>query len=195
MPPATYRHRCSALERTATHKINIEIMRKQKNRLASGASIFLLIGLLFTVSCGPKEYKKIPLESLDPKLKKTGSIIVKDFLTSLNHEKGARFLLDHDYMTPLFHGRIMRQTEMYNEAHSMISMTIGKVSSYSLFQVIDKGVIKTMRYKLVSDSDNMKFIEFRIDVNQQYGLADYFLYLTSKDGFLKSENVLPKTIK
>jgi hypothetical protein len=107
--------RCSALEQTETYRIKIETMNKQKKRLSKGTSIILMIGLFLTVSCGPKEYKKIPLESLDPKLKKTGSTIVKDFLTSLNHEKGAIYLLDHDYMTPLFHGRIMRQTEMYNE--------------------------------------------------------------------------------
>jgi hypothetical protein len=186
-------YRCSALRQTETYRI--KTMNKQKKRLSKGTSIILMIGLFLTVSCGPKEYKIIPLESLDPKLKKTGSTIVKDFLTSLNHEKGARYLIDHDYMTPLFHGRVMRQTEMYNEAHSMISMTIGKVSSFSLFQVVDKGIIKTMRYKLVTDTDDMDFIEFKIDVNLDYGLADYYLYLTSKDGFLKRENVLPKAIK
>ncbi len=170
-------------------------MNKQNNRLAKVTSIILMIGLFLTLSCSPKEYKKIPLENLDPKLKKAGSVIVKDFLTSLNHEKKALFLLDHDYITPLFHGRIMKHTKMYNEAHFMISMIIGKVSIDSLFQVIDKGVIKTMRYKLVSDSDEMKFIEFKIDINQQYRLADYYLYLTSKDGFLRRENVLPKAIK
>lgn len=190
-----YRHRCSALRQPETYRIKIETMNKQKKRFPKRTSIILMIGLFLTVSCGPKEYKIIPLESLDPKLKKTGSTIVKDFLTSLNHEKGARYLIDHDYMTPLFHGRIIRQTEMYNEAHSMISMTIGKVSTYSLFQVVDKGIIKTMRYKLVTDTDDMEFIEFKIDVNLDYGLADYYLYLTSKDGFLKRENVLPKAIK
>lgn len=164
-------------------------------RLKKGASIYLMIGLLFTVSCGPKEYKKIPLESLDPKLKKTGSVIVKDILTSITHEDGARYLLNKDYMTPLVHGRIMHYTDMYNEAYAMIPMTIGKVWTYSLFQVIDKGIIKTMRYKLVTDTDDMKFIELKIDVNIEYGLADYYLYLTSKDGFLQRENVLPKAVK
>jgi hypothetical protein len=52
-----------------------------------------------------------------------------------------------------------------------------------------------MRYKLVTDADNMKFIELKIDINRQYGLADYYLYLTSKDGFLERENVLPKVRK
>lgn len=165
-------------------------------RLVKDTLIFLMIGLLFTVvSCGPKEYKKIPLESLDPKLKKTGSEIIKDILTSFTHEDGARYLLNKDYMTPLVHGRIMRYTEIYNEAYTMIPMIIGKVSTYSLFQVVDKGIIKTMRYKLVTDTEDMKFIELKIDVNLEYGLADYYLYLTSKDGYLQRENVLPKAVK
>ena len=84
---------------------------------------------------------------------------------------------------------------MYNESYQMTSMAIGKVSSYSLFQVLDKGVIKTMRYKLETDAEDMKFIELKIDINIDYGLADYYLYLTSKDGFLKRENVLPKAVK
>ncbi len=164
-------------------------------RLKKGTSIFLMIGLLFTMSCGPKENKNIPLENLDPKLKKTGSVIVKDILTSITHEDGARYLLDKNYMTPLVYGGIMRYTDMYNEAYAMITMTIGKVLTYSLFQVVDKGIIKTMRYKLVTDTDDMKFIELKIDVNIDYGLADYYLYLTSKDGFLQRENVLPKAVK
>lgn len=170
-------------------------MKIVKEKVSKRISMVFAIGLLMMVSCGLKEYKKIPLENLDPKLKKAGSVIVKDILISINHKNGPRYLLDKRYMTPMVHGRIMHYTEMYNEAYAMIPMAIGKVSTYSLFQVIDKGVITTMRYKLVTDSDDMKFIELKIDVNQQYGLADYYLYVTSKDGFLKRENVLPKAIK
>jgi hypothetical protein len=147
------------------------------------------------MSCRPKEYKKIPLENLDPKLKSTGSIIVKDILTSINQENGARYLLKKDYMTPMVHGRIMHNLEMYDESYKMISMAIGKVSKYRLFQVLDKGIIKTMRYKLETDTDDMKFIELKIDINADYGLADYYLYLTSNDGFLQRQNVLPTAVK
>lgn len=170
-------------------------MEKLRQIFSVKASVAIVIGLFIIVSCGTREYKKIPLEDLDPKLKNRGSVIVKDILTSIKHEKGARYLLNKDYMTPLVHGRIMHYTEMYNEAYAMIPVTIGKVSSFSLFQVVDKGIIKTMRYKLVTDVDNMKFIELKIDINRQYGLADYYLYLTSKDGFLERENVLPKVRK
>lgn len=98
-------------------------------------------------------------------------------------------------MTPLVHGRIMHNTEMYNQSYNMVPMIIGKVSKYSLFQVLDKGIIKTMRYKLETDSDNMKFVELRVDINHNYKLADYYLFVTSEDGFLKRENILPKAAK
>ncbi|GEM_PF-2502154 len=164
--------------------------------LARKVSITFIIGIIIVVSsCVTNEYKKIPLEDLDPKLKNTGSLIVKDILISINHEKGARYLLNKKYMTPLVHGRIMHYTEMYKEAYAMIPLTIGNISTFSLFQVVDKGIIKTMRYKLVTDTDNMKFIELKIDINQKYGLADYYLFLTSKDGLLKRENILPKVRK
>lgn len=52
-----------------------------------------------------------------------------------------------------------------------------------------------MRYKLETDTENMEFIELKIDVNQQYELADFYLYLTSKDGLLIRENVLSKAVK
>jgi hypothetical protein len=169
---------------------------KTKNMNFSKTFLFILtLGLFLVTSCGPSEYKKIPLNDLDPKLKKTGSKVVKDILTAMNKTDGARFLLDMDYITPLVHGRIMNSLEMYNESFNMASIAIGKVSKYNLFQVVDKGVIKTMRYKLTTDSDGMKFIELKVDINVDYGLADFYLYLTSEDGFLKRENVFPKAIK
>ena len=158
-------------------------------------SFILTLGLFIITSCGSSEYKKIPLNELDPKLKQTGGKVVKDILSAMNMEDGARFLLDMDYVTPLVHGRMMNSLEMYNESFKMTSMVIGKVSKYSLFQVVDKGVIKSMRYKLTTDSDDLKFIELKVDINVDYGLADFYLYLTSKDGFMKRENIFPKAVK
>ncbi|MFA8433381.1 MAG: hypothetical protein ACEPOZ_02590 [Marinifilaceae bacterium] len=157
--------------------------------------LVLILGLVFIASCGTKEYKKIPLGNLEPKLKSRGSLVVKDILTSINHEDGARFLLDKDYMTPMVHGRIMHNLEMYSESYKMIPKIIGKVSKYSLVQVVDKGLIKTMRYKLETDSNDMKFIELKVDINIDYGLADYYLYVTSKDGMLQRQNILPVAVK
>lgn len=153
--------------------------------------IILTLGIVLITSCGLKEYKKIPLENIDTKLKSKGSIIVKDILISINHESGARFLLNKDYMTPMVHGRIMHNLKMYNESYKMVQMTIGNVSKYRLFQVVDKGIIKTMRYKLETDTEDLKFIELKLDINSDFGLADYYLYVTSKDGFLQRQNILP----
>jgi hypothetical protein len=157
--------------------------------------LLLSFGLFYIVSCGPTEYKKIPLDSLDSKLKKTGSLVVKDILESIKHKEGARFLLDKDYMTPMVHGRIMHNLDSYSESYMLIPMAIGNVSKYRLFQVVDKGLIKTMRYKLETDATDMKFIELKVDINIDYGLADFYLYLTSNDGEFNRQNILPRAVK
>lgn len=166
------------------------------NTLLKTKNLFIItFALLLITSCGPSEYQKIPLDKLDSKLKRTGSKVVKDIITSINHKDGARHLLDMDYITPLVHARITTNTEMYNESFQMTSLLIGKVTKYSLFQVLDKGVIKTMRYKLTTDTNTMKFIELKVDINSNYGLADFYLYITSKDDLLKRENIFPKAVK
>lgn len=37
----------------------------------------------------------------------------------------------------------------------------------------------------------MSFVEMKIDINLEYNLADFYLYVTSKDGTLKRQNILP----
>jgi len=170
-------------------------MKMRKYSLAICKQIILLVGILVITSCGSKEYEKIPLENLDPKLKKTGSIIAKDILTSINHEDGARYLTKKEYITPMVHGRIMKFSKMYEESYQMAPVLIGKVSKYKLFQVLDKGIVKTLRYKLETDKEDMEFIELKIDINREYGLADFYIYVTSKDGILKRENILPAARK
>lgn len=154
-----------------------------------------MFGLSIIVSCGPKEYQTIPLENLDPKLKRTGNTAARDILISINHEDGARYLLRKDYVTPMVHGRIMQNLEMYNESYGMVAATIGKVSKYTLFQVINRGIVKTMRYKLTTDSEYTEKVELMLDINNTYGLADYYLYVTTVDGVLERKNVLPRVIK
>lgn len=164
-------------------------MKTLRNKI--GILIILTIGVVTVISCGSNEYKKIPLEDLDPTLKSMGDLIVNDILSSISHEKGARFLLDKDYITPMVHGRILHNLNMYNESYIMIPMVIGEVSNYSLFQVLDKGILNTLRYKIETDSEDMKFIELMVDINNSYGLADYYLYVTSNDGLLQRHNILP----
>lgn len=157
--------------------------------------ILLIIGIVTITSCSPKEYEKIPLEHLDPKLKSKGDSMVNDIITSLTHKDGARFLMNKDYITPLAHARIIQNLEMYNESYKRASEIIGKVSGYQLFQVVDKQIVKTMRYQLETKNDKLDFIELKVDINRNLGLADFYLYVTSKDGCLKRENILPRAIK
>ncbi len=169
------------------------ILNSKLNKYQKGLIklIFTFFITLSSVSCGNKEYATIPLKDLDPKLKEQGSLIVKDILKSIEHEDGVMFLLKKEYITPMVHGRIMSRNKMYNDSYLMLKLTLGKVSSFKLFQVLDKRIIKTMRYKLSCENQLMKFVELKIDVNLENNLADFYLYVTSKDGKLKRVNVLP----
>jgi len=165
----------------------------KQNAIIQISSFLLLTGIM--LSCGPREYPKIPLDQLEPKLKRTGSVIAKDILQSFKHANGANYLLDKDYTTPLVHARIKVNGRFYTESYSMIDLIVGKVNNYSLFQVVDKGLIKTMRYKLNTENENLKFVELKIDVNIDYQLADYYLYVSTNDGTLKRQNILPRAVK
>ncbi len=52
-----------------------------------------------------------------------------------------------------------------------------------------------MRYKLTCKKEDMKFVELVIDVNPNYNLANYYLYLTSQDRQLKHQNDLSVLMK
>lgn len=158
-------------------------------------NVLVVIILLLATSCGSKENTKIPLKEVDQKLKSKGSLIVGDILKSLNHSEGARYLLGKDYVTPMVHGRIVMNEELYEKSYSMGSLILGTVSEYKLVQVIDKGLIKSMRYQLTSDNKDLKFVELKIDINIENTLADFYLYVTDFDGILKRENILPTAIK
>lgn len=43
----------------------------------------------------------------------------------------------------------------------------------------------------ISDAKDMEFIELKIDMNNDYHLADFYLYVTTKDGKLKRQNIFP----
>ncbi|AUP79237.1 hypothetical protein [Flavivirga eckloniae] len=152
---------------------------------------FLVLVLSLTISCS-NEPKKIPLESVDKTLKMAGDRIANDIIVSMKNGSGAYYLLKKGYVAPILHGRIMRYGNMYKEAYEMASMVIGDISDPKLFQVVNKGVVKSLSYKLKSTDENVKFIELKININNKLGLADYFLYVTTKDGILNKQNILPK---
>lgn len=160
-------------------------------------SIIIIITLsLF--ACTSKESKKIPLDTLDINLKNTGDQIVKDVLESIAYtetfadNKGAGFLLNKHYTTPKLHGGIKKFSTTYDKAYFNINRILGKITSYELFEVIDKGIIKSMRYKLEVEAEDIKFVELKLDVNRENNLVAFYLYLSSVDGRLKRQNVLPE---
>lgn len=153
-------------------------------------SIILLLG-----SCGGKKYEEIPLDKLDNNLKERGYQIAKDILVSIELEEGANYLLKKEYMTPLVHGRIVGGHKMYKEAYFLLGLMIGKVKSYQLFQVLDKKLVKTLRFKLECESEDMKMVELKIDINGDGNLADFYIYLTSENGELKRVNALPYSVR
>ncbi|WP_394747283.1 hypothetical protein [Spongiimicrobium salis] len=158
----------------------------------------VLIGLFLcqvSISCAPNNYQTIPLDQLDPKFKNRGELIVGDILTSLNHPDGARYLLDKEYITPKIHGRIMSNLDMYNEAYVMGTAIIGSITDYELFEVVDKKILKTMRYRLITANEDIKAVELKIDVSNTYRLADFYLYATSTDGTLEYVNILPESFR
>ena len=150
------------------------------------------IVLFFLSACTSREYVRIPLENLDPQFRRHGDQIVTDIITSIGHEEGAQYLLHKSYITPMVHGRIMMNQEVYEGAYSMVPLFIGNITGYDLFEVVDKGLVKSMRYKLSADMPELDFVELKIDINQEDNLADFYLYVTNKKGRLQHENILPK---
>jgi len=124
-------------------------------------------------------------------LKMAGDRAANDILTSFESPLKQRYLLNKGYISPLLHGRMTRYREMYKESYQMISVALGKMSEPKLVQAVHNGVVKTLTYKVKSTDKLIKDIELKIDINFKYGLADYYLYVTSTDGFLNKQNVLP----
>ena len=161
------------------------------------AFYFTVVFILLTIgACTNSTYNKIPLNKVSKDLKDYGSTIIDEIITSFNHKDKALYLTISRFTTPLICARITYNTSAYKESYDMIQLILGKITQYKLFQVVDKGVVKTMRYKIACENaDKFKFVELKIDVNINFKLVNYYLYLTSKNGELKRENILPKAIK
>lgn len=132
---------------------------------------------------------------MKPELRAKGSEIAKDIIKSFKNKKEASYLLNKEYTTPLVHGRIMKNGKLYRDSYFMINMTLGHIKTFQLFQVIDKGVIKTLRYKLNCDNPDLEFVELKLDINNGNKLADFYLYISTKDEKLERVNMLPVAVK
>jgi len=152
-------------------------------------TIFFLILVSITFSCGQDKYQSIPLEKLNPKFKTMGAQMTKDIIKSFRHKKGVMYLLDKRYITPKMKRQIKHNAGFYLLEQFIIAFGVGKIERWVLFEVINKGVVKTMRYRLIQQNKTLKFIELKIDINAVYNLVDYRLYVTSEDGRAKRKSV------
>jgi hypothetical protein len=159
-----------------------------KISLTTILAIFLIA---LHVSC-KNEPAKIPLESIDDMLEMAGNRSVTDILASFESPLKQRYLLNKGYIAPMLHGRMTRYRDMYNESYQMISPILGKISDPRLVEITNNGVVKSLSYSLKSSETSIKDVILKIDINFKYGLSDYYLYVTSTDGFLNKQNVLPE---
>ena len=170
-----------------------------KNALLKHTILSLAIILLLpTLSCeseenkGAKKYPEIPIDQVDDKLKSRGRYLSAAILESFGHEEGALHLLEREDITPALHGAITKFTDQYDQAYQVINSSVGKIASRELFQVIDKGLIKTMRYKLVSESDfPPSSIELRLDISATHKLRNFYLYVVIDEEQQEPLNLLP----
>jgi hypothetical protein len=140
-----------------------------------GLFFFSLI-VLFS-GCGRNEYRKIELSELEPRLKSVSNQITEDFFSLATTPEGLLEFKEKNYITPLIHAAIMSPNGFYAYAPEIMQLNIGKVHSWQLFQAVDKGIITTMRYKLKTEISKNRFVEFKIDINENYKLARIYLYI------------------
>lgn len=165
-----------------------------KNR--KGISLLTVIGLLLilTTGCMNNGPVKIPLENIDESTRSYGSHIVKDIFSSFSSDKGARYLLDKKYITPKIYQGINNSGQAFDKSYFMIRMMLGKIESFKLFGGEQTHFIRSLRYKLEVENEDLKFVELKIDLNENDDLAGYYLFITTKDGEIKHENLLPKLV-
>ena len=154
--------------------------------------LLVFFGLaLFVNGCGSKPNDEKPIESIDPDLKERAALIADDIIVSFSHQDKARFLLDKYYATPKLHTMVMRYLMDYNQAYTYMEVILGEVSGYKLAKVKEKDEMKTFYYTLKASSKNLTsaYLEIRLNLNND--LVYYNVVANSKDGMLKSENLLP----
>lgn len=155
---------------------------------------FLAIILIFSCKSDSKnDNDGIPLESLDEKLVYKCSLMAEDITSSFNDDKGAEYITEYNYVTPILSAGINRYETMYKEAYLMINLVLGEINSPVLMKAEHKPHgIKSMQYKLTSPKEDIDSVTLMLDINVDNNLAKYYLMVTSKDGTLNNQNVLPE---
>ncbi|NMM49588.1 hypothetical protein [Marinigracilibium pacificum] len=149
--------------------------------------------LFFITGCMNDGPVKIPLENIDEGQRSYGSHIVQDILYSFKSDEGPDYLLDKKYITPKIYQGI-RNSYAFNESYLLIQSLLGDIKSYRLFGAEQTHVVRSLRYKLTVENEGFKFVELKIDLNLNDDLAGYYLYVTTEDGQIKHENLLPRIV-
>jgi len=135
-------------------------------------SILFIVLLFSMLSCGGG-YQKIEMKDLDPKLRELSDQITTDFFQLAYTNEGLEEFKRKKYITPAIHNGIVNGNYML--APMVLNTILGKVSSYQLFRAVDKGIVTTMKYKVICENKKFEFVEFKIDINKENKLAKIYL--------------------
>ncbi|MFD2914863.1 hypothetical protein [Psychroserpens luteus] len=137
----------------------------------------IIILTFLSISCNGKKNPTIDLKDVDSNLKITANKITSDFFTLGKTDDGLQEFRKKDYITPVAHRLLIEPKGPYSWTPWIIENHLGEIYSQNLFQVIDHGVVKTMRYKIDCELRPDELVEFRIDLNEEYRLSKMYLYL------------------
>ena len=145
----------------------------------------LITFLFFAVlcfSCTDGKFKKLQPDEVDPVLLEQGNKIIEDFVTKSASSKEYALFKKETYITPVVH-RMLMHDGIYSIAPDVVYLELGSIRSYALSEVIDKGLVKKMRYQLKCEKRIDEFVELAIDLNQKNQLAKIYLYVYNNGDF------------
>ncbi|MCX2744311.1 hypothetical protein OO013_10560 [Mangrovivirga sp. M17] len=161
-------------------------------KIRKGNTLLTVVGLLFILTTGRLNNGpvKIPLENIDESTRFYGSHIAKDIFSSFSSDEGARYLLDKKYITPKIYQGINNSGQVFDKSYFMFRMMLGKIESFKLFGGEQPHIIRSLRYKLEVENED----QIKIGLNTNDDLAGYYLFVTTKHGEIKHENLLLRLV-
>ncbi|AWX45471.1 hypothetical protein HME9304_02490 [Flagellimonas maritima] len=134
--------------------------------------------IFFTlISCtSKKEEKIVELESLHRYYTALYKEIPADLIEYCTKENSLRGLLDESYITPKIHSSIMGVWGPYANTCQIIEDELGKILSYKLEKIIDKGLVYSFHYSLVTTKVKNP-VTLELFLNKEYGLSEFHIYI------------------
>ncbi|MBJ2174787.1 hypothetical protein JBL43_11100 [Aureibaculum sp. A20] len=158
--------------------------------------ICTIVLLLFSCNNHAKKVKNegIPLESIDKKLIYRSENLAEGILNSFDDKNGVDYLFRINNITPILTAGIKRYKIIFEESYSRLNSILGDLTSPELIKVVQKPYLKSFRYKLTSSNEDITIssVTLILDINVDYNLANFYLMVTSKNGKLINQSVLPE---